>query len=41
MGQVPTIDQRIVNIMGDWGFTWGGNWTVPDGMHFEFLRKVS
>ena len=41
MGQVPTIDRRIVNIMGDWGFTWGGNWTVPDGMHFEFLRKVS
>jgi D-alanyl-D-alanine carboxypeptidase len=21
-----------------WGFTWGGRWLVPDGMHFEFLR---
>lgn len=40
MGDVPRMDPRIVNIMGDWGFTWGGNWTVPDGMHFEFLRKV-
>jgi D-alanyl-D-alanine carboxypeptidase-like protein len=40
MGEVPEIDQRLVNIMGDWGFSWGGNWTVPDGMHFEFVRKV-
>jgi hypothetical protein len=40
MGETPTIDQRIVEIMDDWGFSWGGKWMVPDGMHFEFVRKV-
>ena len=20
------------------GFTWGGRWVVPDGMHFEWVR---
>ena len=23
--------------MREHGFTWGGRWTVPDGMHFEFV----
>jgi hypothetical protein len=25
-----------VEIFDRWGFTWGGSWLVPDGMHFEF-----
>jgi hypothetical protein len=36
-GRVPTMDQRIVAIFERWGFTWGGRWLVPDGMHFEFV----
>jgi hypothetical protein len=31
-------DPRLVEVMRRWGFTWGGNWLVPDPAHFEFLR---
>ena len=31
-------DQRLVETMERWGFTWGGRWIVPDGMHFEWNR---
>ena len=37
-GTEPTMDPRVVEVMGRWGFTWGGRWLVPDGMHFEFHR---
>jgi hypothetical protein len=30
-------DRRLVRIFQGWGFTWGGGWLVPDGMHFELL----
>ena len=29
-------DLRLVRIMEASGFTWGGRWVVPDGMHFEW-----
>ena len=29
-------DLRLVRIMEQAGFTWGGRWVVPDGMHFEW-----
>ncbi|MDQ4024456.1 MAG: M15 family metallopeptidase [Actinomycetota bacterium] len=29
-------DMRLVRIMEGAGFTWGGRWVVPDGMHFEW-----
>jgi hypothetical protein len=32
----PHQDPRLVAIFKRWGFTWGGNWMRPDGMHFEF-----
>ena len=35
-GATPRQDPRLVSIMETWGFAWGGNWSVPDGMHFEF-----
>jgi hypothetical protein len=40
-GHVPTMDPRVVAAFERWGFTWGGRWLVPDGMHFEFARFAS
>jgi hypothetical protein len=40
-GTPPTQDPRLVAIMQRWGFGWGGDWTVPDGMHFEYLHPVA
>ena len=37
-GLPPHQDPRLVRIFERWGFTWGGRWLVPDGMHFELLR---
>jgi hypothetical protein len=37
-GANPALDPRVVEILERWGFTWGGRWLLPDGMHFEFLR---
>jgi hypothetical protein len=36
VGAIPHQDPRLVAIFKRWGFTWGGNWMRPDGMHFEF-----
>ncbi|MEX2588463.1 MAG: M15 family metallopeptidase [Actinomycetota bacterium] len=38
-GRQPTIDQRIVEIIESFGFSWGGHWDKPDGMHFEFIKR--
>ncbi|MBI4729558.1 MAG: M15 family metallopeptidase [Acidobacteria bacterium] len=38
-GRPPVQDRRLVRVMERWGFAWGGRWTVPDGMHFEFVRR--
>ena len=38
LGAQPTMDPRVVEVLERWGFTWGGRWLVPDGMHFEFQR---
>jgi hypothetical protein len=37
-GQSPHQDPRVVAVFERWGFTWGGSWLRPDGMHFEFVR---
>lgn len=31
-------DRRLVRILESRGFTWGGRWLIPDGMHFEWVR---
>jgi hypothetical protein len=36
VGREPRMDPRLVAVFERWGFTWGGRWLVPDGMHFEF-----
>lgn len=36
-GQSPHQDRRVIAIFRKWGFTWGGRWLLPDGMHFEFV----
>ena len=38
-GAKPNMDARVVDIFEDrWGFTWGGRWIIPDGMHFEWIK---
>lgn len=36
-GTEPDLDHRLVRVMEDHGFTWGGRWLIPDGMHFEWV----
>ena len=38
LGRTPTIDQKIVAIGKDHNLTWGGDWSRPDGMHFQYAR---
>jgi hypothetical protein len=40
-GAEPDQDPRLVKVMERWGFTWGGDWVLPDGMHFEYRRPPS
>jgi hypothetical protein len=37
-GQRSVQDERLVEIFQEWGFTWGGEWLVPDPAHFEYIR---
>ncbi|MEX1264607.1 MAG: M15 family metallopeptidase [Actinomycetota bacterium] len=36
-GRPPRQPAVLVRVMTRHGFTWGGLWTVPDGMHFEYV----
>jgi hypothetical protein len=40
-GATPTMDERIVAIFERWGFRWGGDFLIPDGMHFEYGTPTS
>ena len=37
-GKQPTMSKELVECFKDAGFDWGGDWSVPDGMHFQ-LRE--
>jgi D-alanyl-D-alanine carboxypeptidase-like protein len=39
-GARPRQDPRIVAIFKRWGFRWGGEWSPPDGMHFELAALM-
>jgi hypothetical protein len=45
-GVVPALQgdqgsvRELVPIFQKYGFTWGGNWSVPDGGHFEITKLV-
>jgi hypothetical protein len=39
-GGVPGMDCRVVRIFRKHGFAWGGNFTTPDGMHFEWVGEA-
>lgn len=39
-GRTPTQDPRVVGIFKRWGFAWGGDWQIPDGMHFELAALL-
>jgi hypothetical protein len=34
-GAPPTMSHELVACFTDSGFDWGGNWSKPDGMHFQ------
>jgi len=36
LGATPTQDPRLVQAFADEGFVWGGDFLLPDGMHFEY-----
>jgi hypothetical protein len=37
-GRQPTLDPRVVEAFEAQGFKWGGEFLIPDGTHFEFIR---
>lgn len=37
-GKQPTMSAELVACFTDAGFTWGGAWRVPDGMHFQIAK---
>jgi hypothetical protein len=38
-GKKPTMSIELVNCFAEAGFSWGGYWKKPDGMHFQ-LEKI-
>lgn len=39
-GAAPTLNCGVVRIFRKWGFAWGGTFSVPDGMHFEYVGEA-
>lgn len=39
MGRKPVLSAGFVKCFTDAGFDWGGNWSTPDGMHFQLKKE--
>jgi hypothetical protein len=39
-GAPPHQDPRLVRVLRDGGFLWGGTFIIPDGNHFEYRRPA-
>lgn len=37
-GGETNLSTDFGDVMRRWGFSWGSTWTIPDGMHFEWVR---
>jgi len=37
-GKPPTMSEELVACFTDAGFEWSGNWSKPDGMHFQLVK---
>ena len=40
LGARPKISNSLVTCFKSSGFDWGGDWSAPDGMHFQLNRTV-
>jgi len=40
MGEKPTMSKTVVDCFTSSGFDWGGDWSRPDGMHFQLKHEV-
>jgi hypothetical protein len=40
LGEKPTMSKELVKCFKDVGFDWGGDWSHPDGMHFQLSRHL-
>ncbi|HJR90964.1 MAG TPA: M15 family metallopeptidase [Acidimicrobiia bacterium] len=38
-GAEGSQDSRLVETFKTWGFNWGGDWALPDPMHFEYAGR--
>ena len=38
-GKKPTLSAGFIKCFTDAGFTWGGTWRTPDGMHFQLPKS--
>lgn len=39
-GATPQLHMGVVDAFRRWGFKWGGDFSTPDGMHFELERLI-
>lgn len=40
LGKTPTFSDKFACIWERHGWTWGGRWARPDGMHFQYTKHL-
>lgn len=38
--KIPTMSKELVECFTNNGFDWGGEWKIPDGMHFQLKEEM-